>query len=72
MQVLTTDLDGHPLGVAELDKAVDGRLRLNGEVVQAVRVIGSRVALLMLQRQVCVPATDYVRVQQSVANPPDP
>jgi hypothetical protein len=67
MTVSTSDLDGRPLGQADLTKDSTGRLCLDGEVVHSVRVIGSRVALVLLQRQVCVPTTDYLAVRGGIA-----
>jgi hypothetical protein len=65
MTVETSDFDGRLIGQAELTKGADGQLRLDGEVIHAIQVIGSRVALVLLHRQVCVATTDYVAVRRS-------
>jgi hypothetical protein len=62
MQVQAFDLDGNPTAPIELAKVDNGRLTVNGQSVGAVRIIGSRVQLILLNEQLCVTATDYVRV----------
>jgi hypothetical protein len=62
MRITATDLDGHPLGEVDLARSVDGRATVNGELVLALRPIGSRVALIAGGRQYCVSTADYWRV----------
>jgi hypothetical protein len=47
-------MDGHTLGEVDLARSLDGRAMVNGELVLAMRPIGSRVALIAGGRQYCV------------------
>jgi len=62
MRVPTTDLDGYPLDEVDLTRSDDGRATVNGQVVIAMRPLGSRVTLVIDRRQYCVSVTDYWRV----------
>jgi hypothetical protein len=62
MHVAATDLDGHSLGEVDLARAPDSRATVNGQLVLAMRPIGSRVALIAGGRQYCVSTADYWRV----------
>jgi hypothetical protein len=62
MRVLTTNLDGHPLGEVDLTQVTNGHATVNGQVVLAIRPIGSRVLLIVGSRQYCVSTADYWRV----------
>ena len=63
MYVTLTDLDGHPIGQAELGRAPAGQLLLDGAPVITTRIIGSRTALILAGRQVCVATADMVEAQ---------
>ena len=65
MQVATTDLDGQPRGTIELTRASDGRARVDGQLVVAMRPIGNRVALIVGATQYCVAAVDYWHVMRA-------
>ena len=68
MHVAATDFDGHSLGEVDLTRSTDGRAMVNGQAVLAMRPIGSRVALIALGRQYCVPAADYWRVMSAASD----
>jgi hypothetical protein len=65
MDVQATDLDGRPIGMVELVKHADGRLFAANQPVVAQQVIGSRIALLIPGRHICVTLADYWRVMRS-------
>jgi hypothetical protein len=67
MQITATDLDGHSLGEVDLARSADGRATVNGQVVLAMRPIGSHVALIAGGRQYCVLAADYWRVMSAAS-----
>ena len=67
MQIAATTLDGEPLGLVELMRAADGRARLNDQRAVALRPLGSRIALVVGDRQYCVALTDYSRVMRTPA-----
>jgi hypothetical protein len=62
MRVPASDMDGQPLGEIELTQSTDGRAVVNGQVILAMRPIGSRVALIAGSRQYCVSTADYWQV----------
>jgi hypothetical protein len=62
MYVQASDMDGHRLGEVDLARSADGRAMVNGELVLAMRPIGSRVALIVGGRQYCVSTADYWQV----------
>lgn len=64
MHVALTDLDGRPIGRAELTRADERQLMVDGRPVVAIRIIGSRVALILAEGQVCVTTADYAQVRQ--------
>jgi hypothetical protein len=68
MQVQLTNLDGRSLGQAVLTRCADGHLVLDGVPVLAVRIIGSRTALILGDRQVCVATYNYA---QALLHPPE-
>ena len=59
MPVQATDLDGNSIEMIDLVQEAGGRLSAAGQHVLAVQVFGSRVALLIPGRRVCVTAVDY-------------
>jgi hypothetical protein len=65
MLVQTTNLDGRLMEMVELMRDAAGRLRLAGERVLAVQVIGSRVGLVIPGKQMCVSTVDYWRVMSA-------
>lgn len=67
MHVALTDLDGRPIGQAELTRAEDRQLLIDGRPVVATRIIGSRVALILAEGQVCVTTADYAQVRQGAS-----
>ncbi len=69
MQVVGSDLDGAPLGLITLERVGAQQLLVDGQPVVATRVLGSRVALVLTSRQVCVAATDYWQVLGAAASP---
>ena len=70
MYVALTDLDGRPIGQAKLTRTDQRQLLVDGRPVVATRIIGSRVALILAEGQVCVTAVDYAQVRQSAAEEP--
>ena len=68
MRVPTTDLDGYPLDEVDLTRSDDGRATVNGQVVIAMRPLGSRVTLVIDRRQYCVSVTDYWRVMSAAGS----
>lgn len=70
MELAGTDMDGRPIGLIALERVGPQQLRLNGQLVVATRVIGSRVALIAGATQVCVLATDYWRVLGTTTDAP--
>ncbi len=64
MHVTLTDLDGRTIGQAELTRTTDRQLHVDGRPVVATRIIGSRVALILAEGQVCVTTADYAQVRQ--------
>ena len=67
MQIPATTLTGEPLGMVELLRGADGRARVNDRPVLAIRALGSRIALVVGERQYCVALTDYWRVMRTPA-----
>jgi hypothetical protein len=67
MRVPASDMDGQPLGEIELTQSADGRAVVNGQVILAMRPIGSRVALIAGSRQYCVSTTDYWQVMSAAS-----
>jgi hypothetical protein len=65
MQIPATTLADEPLGLVELLRGADGRARVNGQPVLAIRPLGSRIALIVGDRQYCVALTDYWRVMRA-------
>jgi hypothetical protein len=61
-RVTASDLDGQPLGEVELALSADGHLMVNGQTVVAMRPLGSRVVLVVVNRQYCVASAEYWRV----------
>ncbi len=70
MYVALTDLDGRPIGQAKLTRTDQRQLLVDGRPVVATRIIGSRVALILAEGQVCVTTVDYAQVRQSAAEEP--
>jgi hypothetical protein len=68
MHIDATTLDGEPLGRIELVRSADGRARVNDQLVVAMRPLGSRIALVVGDRQYCVALTDYWRVMRAAAS----
>lgn len=68
MHIPTTNLDGHPTGTAAIRLVAPGHLLVDEQPVLAVRVIGSRIALVLPGRQVCIAATDYLRACRASAD----
>jgi hypothetical protein len=68
MQIAATTLDGEPLGLVELVRATDGHAHLNDQLVVAMRPLGSRVALVVGNRQYCVALADYWQVMRAAAS----
>jgi hypothetical protein len=68
MHVTTTDLEGWTADVVELTCGSDRRVCVNGVVVDALRVLDSRVALVVDHRWRCVSAAEYSAVLRSVGN----
>jgi hypothetical protein len=58
MRIQATDRDGNPIETIDLGREADGRLSAGGQPVLTIQVIGSRVALLIPGRRVCVTAVD--------------
>ena len=65
MQIDATTLDSEPLGRIELVRSADGRARVNNQLVVALRPLGSRIALVVGDRQYCVALADYWRVMRA-------
>jgi hypothetical protein len=65
MQIPATTLTGEPLGLVELVCGANGRARVNDQLVVAMRPLGSRIALIVGDRQYCVALTDYWRVMRA-------
>lgn len=66
MHISSTDLDGRPLGNIDLTHDLAARLLVDGRLVTASRVVGSRVLLVITNDQVCISANDYWRIMKSV------
>jgi hypothetical protein len=64
MKVERTNLDGRRTEPAELHLGDGGRLWLNDTLVQGAHVVGNRVALRVLGRQICISGADYQRLVQ--------
>jgi hypothetical protein len=62
MRMRATTLDGEPLGEVELLRDSEGRALLDGQLVVALRPLGSRMVLIVGSQQYRVPAADYWRV----------
>ena len=62
IRVAASDLDGQPLGEVELALSADDHLTVNGQLVVAMRPLGSRVVLVVVSRQYCVASAEYWRV----------
>ena len=69
MKVQTTNLSGQRTEAAELRLADDGHLWLDDARVQGVHIIGNRVALRVLGRQICVSGADYANIRRPSAAP---
>jgi hypothetical protein len=67
MQVAITDLNGRPLGQAELRQHSDGRLLLDGRQVITTQIIGSQIVLILDGRQVCVSVVAYSQARHAPA-----
>jgi hypothetical protein len=68
MRVMTTDLEGRAAATVELTCDPDRRVRVDGQVVDAQRVIGGRIALVVNHQWHCVSVAEYWAVQQTAAN----
>jgi hypothetical protein len=68
MRVTATDLEGRAADTVELTCDPDRRVRIDGHVVDGLRVIGGRVALVVNHQWRCVSVAEYWAVQQTAAN----
>ncbi len=68
MLVDLSNLDGQSLGQADLTRNAAGQLMLDATPVITVRIIGSRTALVLAGKQVCVPTTDYAQIRYTTAS----
>jgi hypothetical protein len=73
MQVAATDLDGQPVSEIDFARSAEGRATVNSQLVVATRPIGGRMALVVGDRQYCVPIAVYWQVMgtSSMEHPGD-
>ena len=63
MQIAITTPNGESIGHAELRRNACGGLILDGQLVLATSVSGSRVMCMLAAKQVYLATTDYLRVR---------